>query len=486
MIFLSIFLLGFALLSLLSKDFKVTERLALSMPMGLGLTSFLMFFLDRLTHSITSGSVLTSVITCILLFAGVRLFLDYKANDLPWKRERSKPDFSWLTLVWVVFAGMTGYLVWGIVTKCLYWPPAEFDTIEGYDLLSKAIAREHIIANSILTSKDIVIGCGPRLLYPPLLTLCNSLCYMTGMETPKLITVLFYVPWVLIMYLLLRRFVNSTNAILFTLLTVIVPEMFAHASFSLTNLPCAIYSTIGVVSFIIWYEQKKEGFFYLSFFAMIFSMWTRSEVVLFVGGILLVLLYIAITEKRFKYLIIYATSILPFLIWNMFLKAYVPRAQTEFFIKKLFWDPAKLNTVLKTAWDILSNSNIYALTFYIPIAGLFINAIVNCAVNFKANKFIAIALAVLIIGWLALGFNVYLLILIQCDIPCQFLYQQRALVFASDLLYSYGCLYCPVLSNGRYRWFTVLSRWMDAKRLQERAFLLCTARVIYCGHQHLG
>jgi hypothetical protein len=53
----------------------------------------------------------------------------------------------------------------------------------GYYPLSKAIAREHVIVNSILTNKDIVNGCGPRLMYPPLLALCNSLCYMTGMET---------------------------------------------------------------------------------------------------------------------------------------------------------------------------------------------------------------------------------------------------------------------------------------------------------------
>lgn len=439
MIFLSIFLLGFALLSLLSRDFKITERLALAMPIGLGITSFLMFFLDRLTHSITAGSVLVAVLLCVVVFGGLRLFLDFRANDLPWKRPRTKPDMSWLTLVWVVFAGMTAYLVYGISTKCLYWPPAEFDTIEGYDLLSKAIAREHIIANSILTNKEIVTGCGPRLLYPPLLTLCNSLCYMTGMESPKLITVLFYVSWVFIIYLLLRRFVNSTNAILFTLLTVIIPEMFAHASFSLTNLPCAIYSTVAVVSFIIWYEQKKEGFFYLSFIAMILSMWTRSEVVLFVGGILLVLAYIAITEKRFKYLFIYAASVLPFLMWNMFLKAYVPRAQTEFFIKKLFWDPTKLNTVLKTAWEIMSNSNYYALTFYILIAGLFLNAIVNCAVNIKGNnKFIAIALGVLILGWLAFGFNVYLLVLFSITFLVSSYINQEHWAFLLIFLVAFG------------------------------------------------
>jgi hypothetical protein len=411
--FILIFLLGFSLLALISRDFKLTERLALAMPIGLGLTSFVMFFLDRTIHSITSDSVMISVGVLALAFAGARLFLDYRNNDLPWLRTRPKPDFSWLTLVWVVFAGMTAYLVYGITLKCLYWPPAEFDTILGYDLLSKAIAHEHVIVNSLLTNANVVNGCGPRMLYPPLLALCNSLCYMTGMETPKLINALFFVSWVFIIYLLLRRFVTSSGAIIFTFLTVVVPEMYAHASFSLTNLPCAIYTTIAVMAFVIWYEKKKEGFFYLSFLAIIFAIWTRSESVLFAGGIMLVLLYLAIRERKFKYLIIYATSVIPFLAWNMFLKAYVPRDQTGIFIAKPFYDPSKMAQVISHAWEIMGSYNIYGLTFYILIAGLFMILIADISTNFKHrnNKILLGAFALWLVIYFAVGANLFSLVL---------------------------------------------------------------------------
>ena len=413
MIFVLIYFLGLSLLYLISREFKITERLALAMPMGLGLTSFVMFFIDRTIHSITSGTVMLSVLVLTIILAGTRLYLDMKNNDLPWKRPRQKLDLSWFTLVWLVFAGATAYLVYGITVKCLYWPPAEFDTILGYDLLSKAIAREHLIVNSILSSKPIVTGCGPRLLYPPLLALCNSLCYMTGMETPKVINALFFVSWVFIIYLLLRRFVSSTGAIIFTLLTVIIPEMFAHASFSLTNLPCAIYTSIGVMSFVIWYEQKKEGFFYLSLLAMCFGIWTRSEAVLFVGGIMLVLLYVAMKEKKFKYLLIYCVSFLPFLMWNIFLKAYVPRDQTGIFIPKAFYDPSKLKQVITTGWEIMSNSNIYGLTFYIAIAGFFLILVANIVIGFgkKENKIMLGGLILWLIIYFAVGVNLLSLIL---------------------------------------------------------------------------
>jgi ABC-type multidrug transport system fused ATPase/permease subunit len=411
--FLLIFLLGFSLLALISKDFKLTEKLALAMPIGLGLTSFIMFFLDRIIHSITANGVMLSVGILMVAFSSARLYIDSKANDLPWKRERKKMDLSWLTLVWVVFAAAIAYLAYGITEKCLYWPAAEFDTILGYDLLSKAIAHEHTIFNSILTNKDIVNDCGPRLLYPPLLALCNSICYLTGMETSKWINAFFFISWVFIAYLLLRRFISASGAIFFTFLIIITPEMFAHASFSLTNLPCAIYTTIAVISFIIWYEKKKEGFFYLSFISIIFGLWTRSEAVLFVGGIMLVLMYVAIREKRYKYLLIYATSVIPFLTWNMLLKAYVPRAQTGFFITKFFYDPSKMKQVLNTAWEIMGSSNIYGLTFYFSIIGLFLILISNISLHFnnKKNKYVLGGFVLWLLIYFAVGANLLSLVL---------------------------------------------------------------------------
>ena len=164
MIFIFIFLLGWSMMRLLSRDFKLTEQLALAMPIGLGITSFLMFFLNQITGTITATNVIVTVLLISVILTGARLYLDFKADKLPWKQPRPKLDLSWMTLVWLVFAGMIYYLVNGILTKCMFWPPAEFDTIEGYDLLSKAIAHEHLLANSILTNKDIVTGCGPRLL----------------------------------------------------------------------------------------------------------------------------------------------------------------------------------------------------------------------------------------------------------------------------------------------------------------------------------
>lgn len=372
MIFVLIFITGFILVTTISKHFTLLEKLAFAFPIGLGLSSLFMFISDILFHTITLGYLQLLLLLCIAICVGVLAFLHFKGIR-PFEKPVIKPDFKWFNLVWLVFAGMTTYLVWGITTKCLYWPPAEFDTIEGYDLLSKAIAHEGHLANSILTNKAIVEGCGPRLLYPPLLALDNAICYMNGMDTPKLINTLFFVPWVFLFYALLRRFVSSTSAIFFTLFMVITPEMFAHGAFSLTNYPCTVYTAGAVLCFLVWYEKRVPGFLATAALLMALGMWTRSDVVMVAGALLLVSVFVLIKEKNVKPLLFIGASMSTFVIWSLYSKSVIPKSQGGFFIDHLFWNSEKLGQVLSTAWGIMTNPQTYAWTFWIFVLAVLVN-----------------------------------------------------------------------------------------------------------------
>src|SRR5690606_2978966 len=215
------------------------------------------------------------------------------------------------------------------------------------------IANEGLLANSILTNKDIVMECGPRLLYPPLLSFSNSICYMLGWDSPKLINTLFFVSFPFLFYALLRRFVGSVSAVFFTFFMVIIPEMFAHGSFSLTNYPCAVYTVSAVLSFVIWYEKRIDGFLPLSALLMAFGLWTRSDVVLVEGALLLVSFIIFIKEKNIKPLLFMASAVSVFVLWNVYSAAVIPKEHTFIFIRHLFWDAAKLKVILYvTASDL--------------------------------------------------------------------------------------------------------------------------------------
>lgn len=374
MIFLLIFITGFLVVHTLSKEFTLLEKSALAFPIGLGLSSFALFFFGELFHAASLNNLTISLLFIIAICVGVLVYLHKKNIRVFEKPKFSKPDLKWFNLVWAVFAGMTAYLVWGITMKGLYFPPAEFDTIEGYDLLSKAIAREGLLANSILTNKAIVAGCGPRLLYPPLLAFSNSICYMLGMDTPKIINSLFFVSFPFLFYALLRRFVGSVSAIFFTFFMVITPEMFAHGSFALTNYPCAIYTSSAVLSMVIWYEKRIAGFLPLSALLMAFGLWTRTDVVMVEGALLLASLFILVKEKNAKPLLFLGAAFGVFVLWNLYSKAVIPKEQTSFFIKHLFWSSEKLGKVFSTAWgELMSSTQLYGWTFWFFVWALLVN-----------------------------------------------------------------------------------------------------------------
>jgi len=375
LIFTLIFITGLLIVLLLSDKFSLGELLGLPFIIGLGCSSFLMFFLDAVKMGITYSHLITGLLVTIVAACGALAYLYSKGKRSVEFLKKQKFSLSGLTLPWLIFVGFGAYLAYGITLKCLYWPPAEFDSIEGYDLLAKAIAHEGTIANSILTNHTIVAGCGPRLLYPPLFASCNAICYMSGMESPKLITALFFISGLIVFYSLIKRFVPHTVAAIATFMMMIAPEMFSNASFTLTNLPTAIYASIAVISFFIWRNQKIEGFFYLSLLALLFGTWTRSDAIVFYPGIILVLLYDAWKAKSVRHLLAYGIiGSLSFVLWHFYLTAHVERKQDSFFIAKLFYDGNKLHEVLSHAWTMLMETNLYGIVFYVFLPVIVVNA----------------------------------------------------------------------------------------------------------------
>ena len=387
LIFILIFITGLLIALLISDKFNLGELLGLPFVLGLGYTSFLMFFLDAIKLGITRGHLLTALLASIAMAIGGLVFLFNKGARSTEFFKSQKLSLNGLNLAWLAFFLFGTYLAYGITLKCIYWPPAEFDSIEGYDLLAKAIAHEGTIANSILLNPMIVAGCGPRLLYPPLFASCNAICYLFGMESPKLITALLFVSWLILFYSLIKRFVPHTAAVIATFLMMIAPEMFANASFTLTNMPTAIYAATAVLSFYIWRQLKVDGFFTLSILTLIFATWTRSDAIIFYPGIMLVLLYDAWKTKNIKPLISFGTiSVIPFILWHFYLTAHVARQQDSFFIKKIFFDGHKLSEVLGHAWTMLMETNLYGIVFYIFLPVLVVHVIYN-VINRKQNMF---------------------------------------------------------------------------------------------------
>ena len=376
LIFTLIFITGLLIVLLISDKFSFGEKLGLSFIVGLGYSSFLMFFLDATHLGILITNLAGALIATITVTGGILAFLYSKKQRRFQLFPNEKPGLKGITLPWLVFFAYGAYMAYGITVKCLYWPPAEFDSIQGYDLLAKAIAHEGTIANSVLLNTHIVADCGPRLLYPPLFASCNAICYMAGMDSPKLITAIFFLSWLVLFYSLVKRFVPHTAAIVATFFMMIAPEMFANASFTLTNLPTAIYAATAVLGFYIWYQLEIEGFFYLSILALLFATWTRSDAVVFYPAMMLVLLFDAWKKKSLKHILSFGIiSIIPFVLWHFYLTSHIERQQDSFFIKNLFFDSHKIGEVLGAAKTMTFNTQLYGLVFYLLVAMIGFNIV---------------------------------------------------------------------------------------------------------------
>lgn len=370
-LFILIFLVGYLSISLISKESKFFERIFLSMPIGLGFTSIIMFLYNVIVGAFTTQSILISNVIFILILLAL----------LFWKKELNKNliDFnlqkglSQWNLWAIAFISMTAYLVYGITLKCLYYPPITTDSIQGYDLLAKAIAYEGKILNSILLDKNMVESCGPRLLYPPLLACSNALCYIQGMDAPKYINTFFYLSWAGAFFTLLSRLTNVTSAAFFTFMTIIIPEMFAHGSFELTNLPTAYFAVMSVLCIMIWYKENITSYLYLATILSAFMLWTRNDSVFIFLGIQAAIFLLNFKAKNFKANFIYGISLLTFITWMFYSKYNVPKTLDSIFINHLFYDADKLSKVVDRCWNIITTKNLFGITTQLFLFVLFIH-----------------------------------------------------------------------------------------------------------------
>ncbi len=367
LLFFLIFIVGFLVVSCIVQSSNIFERLFLGMPIGLGLTTMLLFLYNSIFGSYSLTSVFIMVIL-LLLVSGAYFFLRVYSKER--FQKLFKLDFSQVNLWVLAFLGIVAYLVWGISTKNLFFPVTSTDAVMGYDLLAKAIANEGTLFNSVLLDEDLVKGCGPRLMYPPLAPYSFSLAHMLDFESSKILTTFFYVSYVGAFLVLLTKISNLTSAMFFTFFVVIIPEMFAHGSFALTNIPASAYAILSVVCILIWHQKKDVSYLVLATLLSSLMLWTRNDTIFVFVGIQLAILFLMLRKKNFKYNLIYAASILPFIVWAIASKMMIPKELDSIFVDHLFYDSEKLNKLLDRCYTILTSKTLYGISFNLFIVVL--------------------------------------------------------------------------------------------------------------------
>jgi 4-amino-4-deoxy-L-arabinose transferase-like glycosyltransferase len=271
-----------------------------------------------------------------------------------------KTNISEIVLIMVII-----FLVLSSVCKSLYYPTFAFDNVTGYDLMAKVMASEHRINNSLFEINNVpVIGSGKRLLYPPLVSGSFSIAYMLGLKSSKIITSLYFVCFALLFYVLVKIKLRRIYALLCLLFTIITPEFYSFTSLSTTNIPFAVFFSLGLISFSVYFTNKQFKYLILGYIMAMLSSMARSE------GIVLCLIgsgiaiYESIKHKRFLYFIIPSVIMwTPFIAWNLYISSTFSVNQ-NIFVPHLFWDIAKIQEILKWIGALIFNTGLYGITFY--------------------------------------------------------------------------------------------------------------------------
>ncbi|HPN69157.1 MAG TPA: glycosyltransferase family 39 protein, partial [Saprospiraceae bacterium] len=207
------------------------------------------------------------------------------------------------------------------------------------------------------------------------LSFINSLAYSLGYETPKLINIVLVGNFLILFYALVRRFSGPLAAMLCTLLVFITPEMFAHVAFSLTNYPSAIFSSIAIIYFYIFFQERDPAYAILSCLFLSGSMMIRSDNVVFIMAVTpIIALMIYKKEVKVGHGLAYlALPVLIFFAWNLYIKYVIGIEQNSFFVKEFTWDGEKFDKLWKYVFGLITNKSLYGLSFYAFFTFLIIN-----------------------------------------------------------------------------------------------------------------
>lgn len=363
-----VFLLGFSCINKIAGHLPALAKIGLAFLVGIGIETIFMFIFDLIGIRFTGMRLIAVSIVCIGLinFKAIMNIIKHRATiNIRIPQQFFKTYFKNINLTWLFFIIITGFLIYASMSKSLYWPTSAYDNVAGYDLMGKVIGIEGRIRNSLFEiNKAPILGSHNRLVYPPLTAGAFAFCYLFKMSTSKLMTSLLLLFFAVAFYGLLRVITNRTTAIIALFFTIITPEFYAFSSLSTTNIPFAIYASLGMICLLIWQHTGRRSDLYLAAILIALSSWTRSEGIVFDFTVFLFLLFHSIKKKSWKdFIPISAILFSTFIVWNIFVRLSF-KADSIVFIMHPFWDSAKFSAIATWVKNLMTSTGLYGITFY--------------------------------------------------------------------------------------------------------------------------
>ena len=402
------FIVGICTLLTVTRRLSLIEIAGLSFPVGIGMQSVLMIFIDALSIKLDATSMLSASLAVVLAMK-LYLFFCKKEQMQTWFIKATAFRFPKINLLWLMLLGAIIAMAVMNFTKCIYFPPFDRDSLTAFDTIAKIAAKEGTFHNLSLfrdpNFSEYFSGGASTISYTPLVQCSYAYIYMLGAATSKWINALHFLSFIIAFYGITRRFVTDTAALFATLFAFAAPEFIAFSSLSGTNVIHAFYASIGILYLILWSRERDCSILYLSALLLWMNIWTRNEGVAFAGIAVIYMFIDAIRKKQYKPLIVFSiATISSFVLWNLYLAAFEMKSE-QVFIFKPFWDGDKVAVMSREMWALFTQNVYYGWT--IP---LFVLVLLSNIYNLWKHKDQTITLF-LTLGALA----IYTLLLYQID-----------------------------------------------------------------------
>lgn len=353
---------------------KRAEVIGLSVLTGMGVHTLLIYCMELLHVTLTSGSVLGGMVLVSLLChvgykQSISLFQDLVKNPFDFK------------IYEIPFLIIGVFLVYVSSWRAYYLPVTPYDAIVGMDMVAKYAVKEGHVISSAFSHPNLSGHIQNQMFYAPFTTFCQIIYRLGGHTVGQTWLGVVVGAFTLWMYGKMRSVTHPVIAGACALLLMAIPEMYAYSFMFLTDYSTAVFFGAGVVYFYTATQDNSIKTWILSALMFGFSIWSRSDTAVFIPFGCLVILVIYKKEGLGSVLtkagIFGAIPFLFFALWNIVFFQLLPKTPQN----QIAEGAGNIGNLLATYSDIVNklvlNEIYYGYAFIIFAIWFVLNLIVT-------------------------------------------------------------------------------------------------------------
>jgi len=368
------FLTGFGIIDRFPVISRFAQKISLSVLIGFFLSTLAVYLLEILHLPISTFSVITAnvLLTAAINHNPARLAKSLKSLVIQ--------DNVSIKIYEIIFLTAIAYLLFFSFWRTYSIPVTPYDSIVGIDLVARQALKEGHIISSMFFREDFRPFLSTQPYYAPFTMLMQIIYRSVGLPFGQLWLGFLTVSFFVFAYSKMCEKVHPIISGFCILLLLCAPELYAYTFLLQTDFSNAVFFAIGMIFTVNFLGSRNTEYFTLAALFMAAACWTRTETIIIVSAIALVLAVLLYSEMKFKAIrfasIYLAASAASTFLWNIiFFKFYFPVTPQvkEQVIWKGLYSYEKTSTVFHGMNFFLFSMDYWGFTLYLFILLWLIN-----------------------------------------------------------------------------------------------------------------